>query len=38
MNINIEQKIKALTALVGRLSLRIGCKNSPELKIVSFNS
>ena len=28
---------KALTALVGRLSLSVGWENGPELKTVSFS-
>ena len=35
-----RKKIKALTALVGRVSLSVGWENGPEreLKTISFNS
>ena len=39
MERKLEVTIKALTALVGRLSLSVGWENSPERgpNIVSFN-
>ena len=39
IHVHLQNQIKAMTALVGRLSLSVGWKKSPErgLKTVSFN-